>query len=160
MISRERSLFVSKDKEHLTTSVIILSQEVPPCVLLRYHPVLKKWGPPGGHRKPGERINETGIREVREETGIDIGPYIPQAKTIDSDVTSLPAPDHIFMERINYKGKPTHNHLDFVYIIAIPYQKTDFSERVRWVSRGELNELPIFENVRQIIEPLLSEDVS
>jgi len=32
--------------------------------------VRKRWGLPKGHVEPGERIDETAVREVREETGL------------------------------------------------------------------------------------------
>ncbi|WHT15786.1 NUDIX domain-containing protein [Crossiella sp. CA-258035] len=31
-----------------------------------------QWGLPGGYMEPGESLVETGIREVREETGLDV----------------------------------------------------------------------------------------
>ena len=32
--------------------------------------VPRRWGLPKGHVEPGERIDETAVREVREETGL------------------------------------------------------------------------------------------
>jgi 8-oxo-dGTP pyrophosphatase MutT (NUDIX family) len=37
------------------------------------------WLAPGGARKPGESLSEAVVREVREETGVEIAPVRPRA---------------------------------------------------------------------------------
>jgi len=41
------------------------------CALLIYHSEEETWGPPGGGHEPGETLEETALREVREETTVE-----------------------------------------------------------------------------------------
>lgn len=41
-------------------------------VLLGYHTGAEAWGWPGGGHEPGETLEETAVREVREEAGVQI----------------------------------------------------------------------------------------
>jgi 8-oxo-dGTP pyrophosphatase MutT (NUDIX family) len=41
-------------------------------ILLQYRSDTKKWGLPGGSMVLGETLEETAIREVKEETGLDV----------------------------------------------------------------------------------------
>ncbi|HVW93411.1 MAG TPA: NUDIX domain-containing protein [Devosia sp.] len=40
-------------------------------------PLRGLWTLPGGRREPGESIEETAIREVREELGLDVADLVP-----------------------------------------------------------------------------------
>jgi 8-oxo-dGTP pyrophosphatase MutT (NUDIX family) len=52
-------------------------------VLLQLRTDFKMWGLPGGNAEPGERIEEVLVREVREETGLDISGFVPFAHASD-----------------------------------------------------------------------------
>lgn len=41
-------------------------------VLLGFHIETQQWRMPGGWNEPNERMRETAIREVKEETGLDV----------------------------------------------------------------------------------------
>ena len=43
------------------------------CLLLRHRTDDNTWDFPGGYMEPGESTEETARREVREETGLEIG---------------------------------------------------------------------------------------
>lgn len=113
----------SPGEKHYTSTVFLITEETPQQVLLVHHKKLDKWLPPGGHQENDENACETAIREVREETGVDITEYLPKSKQIDDRAVSLPLPSYILEERIDDRGEqPEHFHLDFIYIVTVPYQ--------------------------------------
>jgi bis(5'-nucleosidyl)-tetraphosphatase len=66
-------------KEEEKTYILLVKQSGP----------IPGWGIPKGHMEPGETYIKTAIREVKEETGIDI-----------KILTRLP---HVILEKRNYK---------------------------------------------------------
>lgn len=142
-----------------TTSVIVLTQESPSRILLTFHEALGRWVPPGGHQEKGENPIGTGIREVLEETGIDITAHIANQKQLNGDAVALPLPQYLFEERIEANGaSPMHYHLDFVYVIFIPFQyprpQAKKPHRTQWFTLDETKDIPLFDNVRYIIDSL------
>ncbi|ANZ43277.1 DNA mismatch repair protein MutT [Lentzea guizhouensis] len=53
------------------TSVLVSDEEG--RLLLVRRAECGTWGLPGGFMEPGETLAETGVREVREETGLEVG---------------------------------------------------------------------------------------
>jgi 8-oxo-dGTP pyrophosphatase MutT (NUDIX family) len=82
-------------------------------VLLHYHRKLGRWLPPGGHIEPNELPDEAAVREVWEETGVEIA--LLGAPPIPADGPELPRqlrrPAGIQLEDI----APGHQHIDLVY---------------------------------------------
>ena len=76
----------------------------------------KRWGLPKGHVEPGERIDETAVREVREETGLlgkverKLGAisYTYRAKTKDEEVFRIAKRVTFFLLR--YLEGEVHGH--------------------------------------------------
>ena len=110
-------------------------------VLLIWHKRLKEWLPPGGHIKKNETPDEAVVREVREETGleIDLIDYWISA-TIDGITRQLPLP---FFADIHNVGD--HDHCCFYYL-ARPRNREqpvslnlDEVEACRWFEESELS---------------------
>ena len=141
-----------KGEKHYTSTVFLVSEEEPKRVLLMHHKKLDKWMPPGGHQEKFENHIESAIREVLEETGIDISPFISGIKKIDDRASSLPLPDHIYEERIDEReGHPEHYHLDFIQVIRIPVSEVKNSDSeshsLQWFGLEEMQSLELFDNV-------------
>jgi 8-oxo-dGTP pyrophosphatase MutT (NUDIX family) len=81
-------------------------------VLLVAHRKLNKWLPPGGHIEECETPEDALLREISEETGVNI--TIMTERDIrgdDNSVISLCMPSHIQVEDID----DSHQHIDLVY---------------------------------------------
>ncbi|XP_023933103.1 nucleoside diphosphate-linked moiety X motif 17 [Lingula anatina] len=70
------------------------------------------WVPPGGHIEVGEQFQEAGLRELKEETGLDINPSICESKQL----TALAAWESVFPPRLS-RGSPKRHHV-VVYLHA------------------------------------------
>ncbi|MGF1472324.1 MAG: NUDIX hydrolase [Rubrobacteraceae bacterium] len=79
-------------------------------VLLHFHGKLGMWLPPGGHIEPGELPDEAAVREVLEETGVEIELRGEKREDI-SDPVQLHRPAGVQLEYIG----PGHEHIDLIY---------------------------------------------
>lgn len=99
------------------------------------------WSIPGGIVETGEKLEEGIRREVREETGLDVDPYLML---------------EIF-ERImpDANGKPEYHYVLIDYLCrrlsGEPVAASDVS-RVAWVSPSELTRYRITEGTLGVIE--------
>lgn len=89
---------VLEGEKHFTASVWILNKSNPKKMLLVHHKKLGKWQQPGGHIEQFENAIETAVREVKEETGLDISFLLKQIRIIDKEGSFLPVP-RFFMEQ-------------------------------------------------------------
>ena len=76
--------------------------------LLLLHRKLGKWFPPGGHIDPHELPDVAALREVREETGLEVE-LLARAQALGT-VVMLPQPYCILLEDI----APGHQHIDLI----------------------------------------------
>ena len=147
-------------EKHYTATVFLVTDKEPRQVLLVHHKKLNKWMPPGGHQENKENAYQTAIREIKEETGIDISEYLPKPKRIDERAMSLPLPDYIFEESIEaHKDQPEHFHLDLIYVVTVPHQKVTHQQTesyaIGWFTKAEIEQLSTFKNVAMIIKKIL-----
>lgn len=147
-------------EKHYTASIVLVSQEKTPRVLLVHHQKLGVWMPPGGHEEALENPLETGVREVREETGINISPYLSQPRRLDERAVALPLPQYFFEEQIDPHGdQRSHVHLDVIYVVTIPYQEPLLEQTehhaIRWFTKQELATVSLFPNVKAILFEML-----
>jgi 8-oxo-dGTP pyrophosphatase MutT (NUDIX family) len=143
--------------KHFTTTAFLISDETPKRVLLIFHKKLHAWLPPGGHIEFTEDPIEAVIREVQEETGINIRELAPPIVTLDNDAKSIPVPNYFIEELIpEYGEDEAHYHLDIVYVIHIPHVPPVLNESehtdIGWFTKEEVASLETKENVRQVIE--------
>lgn len=136
-------------------------------VLLIFHKKLKKWLPPGGHLEPNELPHEGALREVKEETGLDVELILQENVWVDRwNAKSLPRPYFCMLEEIPARPEePTHQHIDFVFVARplnnVLLQNDEETLGLRWFSKEEILALKgdeeIFIETQQIVQHLLEE---
>ena len=121
-------------------------------VLLVTHKDFNKWLQPGGHIEENETPEEAAIREVYEETGIKatlIGERFPREDDMirPLGVQCNRKENGDRMIDILYVGKP--NNPD------APLKLNDESEDIGWFSRQDLEEMPVFPDVKISVDYIL-----
>lgn len=119
-------------------------------VLLHLHKKYKTWFPLGGHVEAEEFPHEAAVREVKEESGLDvklveteIAPSVELAR-----VKRIPAPFCLLHEGIG----GDENFFNFIYIAkakdTIPHPASGESKDFKWFSREELQKSDIKPHVK------------
>jgi 8-oxo-dGTP pyrophosphatase MutT (NUDIX family) len=124
-------------------------------VAMVFHKKLRTWLPPGGHIDENEIPSEAAIREVKEETNLDVEIISDLRGTFGDDhVMEEPLPFRIQIEDIPDKKIGLHQHIDLVYVARVKRDSLRIShesEDIGWFSKEELLALDgIFENTRQL----------
>jgi ADP-ribose pyrophosphatase YjhB (NUDIX family) len=126
-------------------------------VLLLWHKKLSMWLPPGGHIDPHELPDEAAVREVKEETGLDIMLISEPALQGVPGPLQLARPEGVQLEDI----APGHQHIDLIYFArprdpkAVRPVANDEVDRVGWYGRADLSRIPLTEEVRAWVERAL-----
>lgn len=139
---------------HITTSMLVVDP-VTRKVLLVAHGIYLDWMPPGGHWEHGNSLWQSAVREVLEETGVDVKPLPWQGAgsdflPIDVDTHPIPANPK--------KGEGDHFHHDFTFVGQASSEaplraQEEEVDGVKWVSFEELARSPL-ERVRRLGEKL------
>lgn len=126
-------------------------------VLLLWHRKLSMWLPPGGHIDPNELPDEAAVREVKEETGLDVVLLSQPSMPPMPGPLQLARPEGIQLEDIS----PGHQHIDLIYFArpadpaAVKPVANDEVDRVGWYARGDLDRIDLTEEVRAWVERAL-----
>ena len=113
---------------------------------LLWHKKIQAWLPPGGHINPGELPETAALREVLEETGLEVellGDHQQWGK-----VRVLRSPVCILLEDIS----PRHQHIDLIYFARVTGGRPKIDPReathYRWYSHQELGSPEVAEDIR------------
>lgn len=127
--------------------------------MLHRHPKLGLWLPPGGHIEPDELPDDAAVREVFEETGVEVELTGERREDVEEPhhPRQLHRPAGVQLEHIG----PGHEHIDLIYF-AIPTGPTEItpeseSDLADWYGPGEWDALPLNDEVRGWCERAVSE---
>jgi 8-oxo-dGTP pyrophosphatase MutT (NUDIX family) len=148
--------------KHYTATVYILSDAQPRKALLVHHRKYDHWVPPGGHQEAWENPLETAIREVKEESGLEIAPYLEKPQRVDQDRVYLPQPKYLAEFKIPaHKDELEHYHIDFEYVVYVPEQAVSHQEAeakgIGWFTWDQLKSMPTYPDIRQVLEQELNQ---
>jgi 8-oxo-dGTP diphosphatase len=144
-------------KKHFTASAIIINEGK---VLLVYHKKLNVWLYPGGHIEENETPDETVVREVIEETGLNVEIISEKDDNLadkNADVSVLHQPYALLCELVG-----DHYHNDMVYLcrvkgrVELKHNKQE-SKAIRFFCLNELDDIKIFPNFKTLLIKVFSQ---
>jgi len=122
-------------------------------VLLRKHDKYKFWLSVGGHVELDEDPNQAAVREVKEETGLDVEliGIIPNFRKEPENYRELLAPRFLNRHKIN----DSHEHVTMTYFAKAETDKVlqgtkETSDELRWFTKEKLDD-PVY-GVRESIK--------
>jgi len=137
---------------HFTVAVFVVWEGK---VLLHLHRKLGMWLPPGGHIERDELPDDAAVREVFEETGVEVELVGERREDVD-DPIQLHRPAGVQLENIG----PGHQHIDLIYF-ARPRGPTRISakydeHRVGWYDHKDWDAMRVNAEVRGWCERALA----
>ncbi len=137
---------------HFTVAVFVVRDGK---VLLHRHRKLGMWLPPGGHIERDELPDEAAVREVLEETGVEVD-LVGERREDVEDPVQLHRPAGVQLEDIG----PGHQHIDLIYF-ATPRGSTEIgqefsADKVGWYGPEEWDGMIVNAEVRGWCERALS----
>lgn len=146
-------------KKHFTASALIVDDGK---VLLLHHKKLGVWLYPGGHVEDTETPDQTAIREVKEETGLDVEIISGRDSNLSdasADVSSLHIPYAVLCEMVG-----DHYHNDIIYLCKLVSKNCDKlnynsneSSGIKFFSENELDNIKLFPNFKMLLKKVFNE---
>ncbi|MFE3871267.1 NUDIX hydrolase [Flavobacterium sp. ZS1P70] len=148
--------------KQFTTSIFIINKfEKDLKILLIHHKKFNRWMVPGGHIEPFENQIEGAIREVKEETGLNIKlfSFLHKEQKVDDSEWILP-PEYFYQQSIPASDKEiAHCHLDFAYLSFTKETEFIFNSKetkdIMWVRLDDSLKLNLFAGTRNIIHEII-----
>ena len=143
---------VEKRKVDFVASALVLNPAGDKLLFIQRvkEPLVGFWLPPGGHLDDGESPDNAVIREVREETGLEVFFISSPDLEIQADERTrrIILPHIIQREFINYQ----HDHIDLIYLVRAFSEgplKVESEQIAMWMGKEAIEKMPMPENVRQ-----------
>lgn len=131
---------------HFSSSGFVVNPEHTKMLVV-YHKIYDGWIYPGGHADGEQDVLSVAVREVLEETGLNV-------KVLNKEIfslNSLPVMAHI------KRGKfiPAHTHLDTVFLMESDDSKPlvyreDESKGVKWVDLDNCDSMEMCDYIRPV----------
>lgn len=148
--------------KHMTASALVWADHDDGWRLgLVEHPVRRRLLPPGGHVEPDENTREAVLRELAEETGLEVDLLQPPGPTVPSAFagTVVDRPWWILEHPIPYDNhlNAPHVHVDHVYVAVArsPHPVTEPAHPFAWHPPADWPGLDMPEDARQLGAVLL-----
>lgn len=127
---------------HFTAAAIVVDDDH--RVLLVHHNKIGMWIYPGGHLAEQEDPVETAVREVREETGIDVR-VVDRQPFVHPAARTIPSPFAILEIDMKTPALEVHHHVEMIYVCrpgagSLRPQLSEVSA-CRWFSAAEVEQL-------------------
>lgn len=132
--------------KHFTATAYIISKiDNQYKVLLHKHKKMGIWIGIGGHIEKDENPMECVLREVREETNLEIRLLNGKKLLKTEDVRELNHPATIIEEDIPpFKNDPRHHHIDLVYFaFCKDPHNIKMREEYKWFSKKDLQKFSL-----------------
>lgn len=151
-------------EKHFTASALVINKAN--RVLLVNHKKLGVWLYPGGHVEINETPDETLVREVKEETGLDVTIISNKDESlanIETGVSVLHQPYAILCEKI--RSNPEHYHVDLVYRCKIINDNLNeiikgYEEKeIGFFGIDDLKLINLFPNFEKLLEKVLKKNI-
>ena len=141
---------------HFTVAVFVVRDG---RVLLHWHRKLGMWLPPGGHIERDELPDEAAVREVLEETGVEVD-LVGERRDDVEDPVQLHRPAGVQLEDIG----PGHQHIDLIYF-ARPKGHSEIrdefsTDKVGWYAPEDWDGMAVNDEVRGWCERALASTVA
>ncbi|MFE7407164.1 NUDIX hydrolase [Isoptericola sp. NPDC057559] len=128
-------------------SVVAIVQDDQARILMIHKTDNDKWALPGGGHEPGERIADTVVREVKEETGYEV-----EVDTITGTYTN---PNHV----MQYDDGEVRQQFSIAFrarLIGGVKQTSSESDEVEWLTPEQIESLDLHPSMRLRLEHALS----
>ena len=136
---------------HFTGSALVVDGALN-RVALCLHKKLGKWLQFGGHADGHNRLDEVGLREAQEESGIVHLEFLAYESLFGDPARRVPL-DLDIHEIPSWKEVPAHYHYDVIYLLQThspeQLQSSDESEAVAWYSLDKARELCQEQNLQR-----------
>ena len=136
-----RNMPESPIPRHFTATGFVINSD---ATLLHWHHRVQAWLPPGGHVEPDEDPVQAVLREVKEETGLDVELVPTQHVPEISNLDQVPAPRTILVEDVYDQKVGAHQHIDMIYFCRVSGPRPPAPDGWVWFTADDLaNERPV-----------------
>lgn len=138
-------------KKHFTATAYIVSEiDGEYKVLLHKHKKLNIWIAIGGHLEKEENPYQAVLREVKEETNLDV--EIFSDKLLKTNFVEEFAPPVAILEELvpRHQNTPAHIHIDCIYFAFCKKPEViEMKEEYKWFSKKDLIQAGFTKEVSQ-----------